>query len=160
MTVFRSKRARFAGLAAVLALFAVELVSYIGIGAIHGHWFDTSPFQDQRRFLIGAESDPASGGGPRPGFVETAAMHPFVGYVDPGHPYRKGVVEGYPLRIKAGQRLLQDGVNFLDWTHAYESVEESLYIDTCCHVNERGNELLVDDLVRAILDGYRDLAHD
>lgn len=75
---------------------------------------------------------------------------------DPAHPYRKGVVEGYPLLIEAGRRLLQNGVNFLDWTNVYENVEESLYVDTCCHVNERGNELLV-DLVRAILEGYRDL---
>ncbi len=79
---------------------------------------------------------------------------------DPRHPYRKGVVDGYPLLIEGGRRLRELGVNFLDWTNVYKNVEESLYVDTCCHVNERGNELLVDDLVRAILEGYRDLAHD
>lgn len=426
MTSFRSKRILFGGLAAFLVLLVVESVSYIGIGAIHGHWFNLAPFQDARRSLIGAEPGAAPVGGSKPGWVETVAMHPFVGYVvdptrsewelsdfgyyesarplfkrsentvilgvfggsfahkfreaaidsviqglakhpafegkefiytstalggykqpqqlmtlnyllalggefdivvnidgfnevalheaenrerhvfpayprswyyqtlglsdpvfveksakiirirrserdsagffsrlpwrasatanliwsvrnkrmqaglvsiraeleeyrtsderyvatgpafdqtsdaevfgevasiwersslqmarlarangivyvhalqpnqylegskplseeerrspfDPAHPYRKGVVEGYPLLIEAGRRLLQNGVNFLDWTNVYENVEESLYVDTCCHVNERGNELLVDDLVRAILEGYRDL---
>ena len=79
---------------------------------------------------------------------------------DPRHKYRTGVVEGYPLLIEAGRRLRDNNVNFLDWTSAYENVEESLYVDSCCHVNELGNELLIDDLVRAILEGYRDLAHD
>ena len=423
----RSRRILFAGLTAILVLAGVELLSFIGIGVIHGHWFTTSPFQDQRRALTGIESGSAPGTGPRPGFVETAAMHPFVGYVvdplrsdwelsdfgyyeyerplyersestvilgvfggsfahqfreaaidevvselakqpefrgkefiytstalggykqpqqlmtlnyllalggefdivinidgfnevalheaenrarnvfpayprswyyhtqglsDPGfversarvltigahrhgsakffsswpwrwsatanliwsvrdkgrqtdlqsvraeieayqageeryvatgpefdqtgdahvfgeianiwersslqmarlarangivyvhalqpnqylegsktlteeeqslaydsrHPYRKGVVDGYPLLIEGGKRLVQSGVNFLDWSSAYENVAETLYVDTCCHVNERGNELLVDDLVRAIVDGRRDLA--
>ena len=81
MTMSRSSRILFAALPAALALLGVELLSAIGIGAIHGHWFDTSPFQDQRRALTGTESGSAPGVGPRPGFVETAAMHPFVGYV-------------------------------------------------------------------------------
>ncbi len=429
MTSSRSRRILFAGLAGALVLLGIELLSAIGIGVIHGYWFDTSPFQDQRRALTGTESGPAPGGGPRPGFVETAAMHPFVGYVvdpvrsewdlsdfgyyenerplyersentvilgvfggsfahqfreavidqvgselakhpefqgkefiytstalggykqpqqlmtlnyllalggefdivvnidgfnevalheaenrarnvfpayprswyyhtlglsdpvfvetsarvlrisarrrdsakffsawpwrasatanliwsvrdkgrqtdlltvraeieayqtdeeryvatgpefdqtddahvfgeianiwersslqmarlaraneivyvhalqpnqylegsktlteeelsnsfDPRHPYRRGVVEGYPFLIEAGRRLLQEGVNFLDWTQVYENVEESLYVDTCCHVNAHGNELLMDSLVRAILDGHRDLARN
>ena len=79
---------------------------------------------------------------------------------DPRHKYRVGVAAGYPLLIEAGRRLSESDVNFLDWTNAYENVRESLYVDTCCHVNARGNELLVDDLVGAILDGRRDLARD
>jgi hypothetical protein len=79
---------------------------------------------------------------------------------DPRHPYRRGAVVGYPLLIQAGQRLAARGVRFIDWTQVYATVEESLYVDSCCHVNELGNELLVDDLVRAIVEGHRDLARD
>lgn len=81
MTSFRSKRILFGGLAAFLVLLVVESVSYIGIGAIHGHWFNLAPFQDARRSLIGAEPGAAPVGGSKPGWVETVAMHPFVGYV-------------------------------------------------------------------------------
>jgi len=79
---------------------------------------------------------------------------------DPRHPYRRGVLEGYPLLIEAGRRLAQQGVSFIDWTQTYANVEESLYVDSCCHVNELGNELLVDDLVRAIVEGHRVLLRD
>jgi hypothetical protein len=76
---------------------------------------------------------------------------------DRTHKYRSGVVKGYPLLTEAGGRLRENGVNFLDWTAAYKNVDETLYVDTCCHVNALGNELLIDDLVAAILTGYHDL---
>lgn len=75
---------------------------------------------------------------------------------NPDHPYRTGVMEGYPRLIEAGERLRENGVRFLDWTNKYAGVDEQIYVDTCCHVNDRGNALLIDDLVQAILQETRE----
>ena len=54
------------------------------------------------------------------------------------HPYRAGVVEGYPLLVDAGQELLALNVSFLDLTHIFEDNRATLYADACCHLNPEG----------------------
>jgi len=50
-----------------------------------------------------------------------------------GHPYKKGVERGYPYLVKAGQELVNEGVNFHDLSMVFANKVEPLYIDTCCH---------------------------
>jgi len=57
-------------------------------------------------------------------------------------PYKPGVERGYPLLRERGGELSVQGVRFFDLTGVFADHEEPLYHDVCCHVNERGNELL------------------
>jgi len=72
-------------------------------------------------------------------------------------PYRRGVERGYPLLVDAGRRLREDGVHFLDMTQAYAGVDEPLYVDDCCHVNARGDALLVPAIAAEIRAALREV---
>lgn len=67
------------------------------------------------------------------------------------HPYRKAVVLGYPKLLASGAELLTAGVDFHDLTPLFADVEEPIYADDCCHVNERGNAMLADAIAQALL---------
>ena len=59
-----------------------------------------------------------------------------------GHP------ETYRLLVQYGQELQQRRVNYFDLTRIFRDHPETLYIDQCCHLNERGNELLAAAIVQ------------
>jgi hypothetical protein len=60
----------------------------------------------------------------------------------PGHMYGVMVADGYPRLHEAGAELAQSGVRFHDLTGVYGEVQDTVYVDDCCHVNELGNRLL------------------
>ena len=49
---------------------------------------------------------------------------------------------GYPQLRKFSRDLQRQGVNYFDLTGIFVDRPETLYIDECCHLNDRGNELL------------------
>lgn len=57
-------------------------------------------------------------------------------------PYQTGVVKGYPELIKRGNDLSKSGIQFHDLTSIFKNHKESLYIDNCCHVSPKANEIL------------------
>ena len=58
--------------------------------------------------------------------------------------------QGYPL-LRAFDRDLQgQGINFFDLTEIFVDHPETLYIDDCCHLNSRGNELLAAAMLRRL----------
>ena len=68
---------------------------------------------------------------------------------DPGwseHNY----AESYPLVAKHGAELRRAGVDFVDLTQTFAEVDETIYIDTCCHVNPYGARMLAMRMVDAI----------
>jgi hypothetical protein len=65
-------------------------------------------------------------------------------------PYRPVVEAVYPRLRAAGEELRLEGVEFVDLTEMFSEVEETLYIDTCCHVNTAGNALIAQRVVEAI----------
>lgn len=67
------------------------------------------------------------------------------------HPYRDAVVRGYPQLRAAGAELAAAGVDFHDLTPLFADVEEPIYADDCCHVNELGNAMLADAIAQALL---------
>jgi len=67
--------------------------------------------------------------------------------------YRPGVQRGYPLLKVAGKRLLSFGEHFVDLTDIFKSTQETIYADTCCHFNERGNEIIAIRIAESILEG-------
>ena len=52
-------------------------------------------------------------------------------------------------RIEAFERV---GLSFVDMTQVFGDHPETLYRDSCCHLNLRGNELLAEAIVRAVPD--------
>lgn len=70
--------------------------------------------------------------------------------LDPNHKYKPGVVNGYPRLIAAGKELAAEGVEFVDLTMAFSKIREPIYIDNCCHYNDRGNALLAVEIALRI----------
>jgi hypothetical protein len=73
-----------------------------------------------------------------------------------GHPYATFVPEAYPRLRAAGAELRAAGVRFHDLSDVFHDVEEPVYVDSCCHVGARGNEILADAIARAILADERE----
>jgi hypothetical protein len=71
--------------------------------------------------------------------------------VNPAQPYRAGVERGYPLLQAKGREIASAGVSFHDLTRVFSRIHEPLYVDDCCHVNQRGYELLADAIADAIV---------
>ena len=65
-------------------------------------------------------------------------------------PYSVMVPIGYGQMREYGQRLREQGVHFFDLSWIYQDFPESLYMDSCCHLNKRGNELLADAMLHRI----------
>lgn len=66
-------------------------------------------------------------------------------------PYREPVQRGYPLLEAAGARLRARGVHFNSLVRVFEGVEETLYIDDCCHFNVSGMQRVAEAITREIL---------
>ena len=62
------------------------------------------------------------------------------------------VRQGYPKLAEYGARLRERGVKFFDLSDIFVEHRETLYVDSCCHLNRRGNELLANHMLRRILD--------
>ncbi len=67
------------------------------------------------------------------------------------HIFRSGPEVAYPLMRKAGKELAAEGENFHDLSGLFKNVEEDTYSDNCCHMNQRGNEMLAKAIAQAIL---------
>jgi hypothetical protein len=67
--------------------------------------------------------------------------------IQPDHPYAGAARSGYPKLQALVPRLRGAGVRFEDLTGLFAAVPEPIYKDVCCHVNDRGNEILVDAMV-------------
>jgi len=69
---------------------------------------------------------------------------------DPGHPWSRAVVRGYPHLRRRAARLSRAGIRFHDLTAVFRGSEETLYQDTCCHFNARGGRILAAEVARLI----------
>ena len=57
---------------------------------------------------------------------------------------------GYPQLRELNQDLASRGINYFDLTGIFVDHPETLYRDRCCHLNDRGNELLAAAMVRRL----------
>jgi hypothetical protein len=62
---------------------------------------------------------------------------------------------GYPILIKQGRELLKRNIKFFDATMAFAKEKETVYIDICCHYNERGKEVLAAYMMDKIIQNPR-----
>ncbi len=53
-------------------------------------------------------------------------------------------VQGYERLARRIPDIEQGGVSFFDATMIFQNVTEDLYFDTCCHFNQKGNDILLD----------------
>jgi hypothetical protein len=72
------------------------------------------------------------------------------------HPYRAGVVKGYPLLRTISTELTKNEVNFYDLSMVFADNDEILYMDQCCHFHQRGNDLLGKIIGKSIVDSFKD----
>lgn len=61
--------------------------------------------------------------------------------IDPGSPRVQRVASGYPHLREHGRRLTASGVRFTDASQVFAETTEATYVDDCCHLTERGNEI-------------------
>ncbi len=55
---------------------------------------------------------------------------------------------GYPQLQEVGRDLPSQGINYFDLTGIFADRPETLYRDKCCHLNERGNQLLAAAMIQ------------
>ena len=70
------------------------------------------------------------------------------------------IPQGYPLLTAFDRDLQKQGVNYFDLTGIFVARPETLYIDECCHLNDRGNELLAAEMVRRMEPALRRLGQE
>jgi hypothetical protein len=63
---------------------------------------------------------------------------------------RADVPVGYARLAAAGEELRREGVAFVDLRGVFSRVSEPLYVDSCCHVNQAGYELVADAMATAV----------
>ena len=68
----------------------------------------------------------------------------------PDFAHRRAAEQGYPLLIAAGEELKRLGVPFHDLTRIFEAETGRIYVDSCCHYNQRGNDMLAAEIARLV----------
>ncbi|QDU63533.1 hypothetical protein Pan216_44130 [Planctomycetes bacterium Pan216] len=66
--------------------------------------------------------------------------------------YADAVTKGYPLLATRGRELAAEGIAFADLTTIFEDRGDTIYIDSCCHFNQTGTEILGTAIGKFILD--------
>lgn len=66
---------------------------------------------------------------------------------------KTAITKGFPLLKREGQNLASSGVHFFDLTRLYAETPNTIYIDTCCHVNQIGNDMLA-KTIASYIDKY------
>ena len=52
--------------------------------------------------------------------------------------------------IEAGRELRKEGIEFHDFTELFKTEARTVYKDSCCHYNDLGNEILVQQIARIV----------
>lgn len=68
---------------------------------------------------------------------------------------REGAESGYPSLIRVGANLKKGGLPFFDLTTIFKTETETIYKDNCCHMNEKGNEILATRIARLVAANFK-----
>ena len=72
--------------------------------------------------------------------------------VDPSHfDYLDKFIRRFKKELDA---LQKSGVSAYDLTEIFQHTDETVYIDRCCHLNSRGNEIMSKSIVAAIVNHH------
>jgi hypothetical protein len=73
-----------------------------------------------------------------------------IAYEQGNFAYKDAVRKAYPMLISEGAALSKSGVIFIDLTMLFREEKASIYADKCCHLNKRGYDLIVTQIVSVI----------
>jgi hypothetical protein len=65
-------------------------------------------------------------------------------------PPNEGIDKGYPLLLREVEGLNRAGVSVVSLTDVFRDVEETVYVDSCCHLNPRGSDILAEAIAKAV----------
>ena len=75
--------------------------------------------------------------------------------IHPQSPYGRLMPAGYRALKAAGARLVASNIRYRDATGIFDATAETVYADNCCHLNQRGNNLLADFVFEAMAEILR-----
>ncbi|MEE8411341.1 MAG: hypothetical protein V3S47_02480 [Acidobacteriota bacterium] len=64
--------------------------------------------------------------------------------------FRDAVEKGYPLLVRRGDSLRDEGVRFVDLTMMFVNEPRAVYGDNCCHLNELGYRLVAERIAAEV----------
>ncbi len=67
-----------------------------------------------------------------------------------GYAAGRHAAGAYPMLVEHGRQLAERGVSFHDLTMVFASVEDPVYVDRCCHLNDLGKKLMTRAIAAAI----------
>ena len=73
-----------------------------------------------------------------------------------GNAYR----QYQPILVRRGQQLRALGVHFYDLTFMFKEMNETLYVDNCCHLNPKGYDEVARQLMVTIKGDWYSLHHE
>jgi hypothetical protein len=83
-----------------------------------------------------------------------AGSKPWFDESEKHEPEPERTVLGYPVMMRAAEAArLAERISYHDLTGMFRDADEVIYSDKCCHLNERGNEMLAEEMARIILNG-------
>jgi len=65
--------------------------------------------------------------------------------------YKAGVEAGYPILLDMATQLTGYGINYYDATAVFDKAEGRVFVDSCCHYTDLGNEILADFIADQII---------
>jgi hypothetical protein len=69
--------------------------------------------------------------------------------------YTEGVIKGYPALIAQLDDLKKSGVKVISAVNAFDKVEDSVYVDACCHYNQAGNDVFAKFVAEQIVSSLQ-----
>lgn len=69
--------------------------------------------------------------------------------------YNYLVPKGYPVLLKYLERLVQQGIHAYSAVEIFDSADETIYIDNCCHFNPAGHQRFADFIAANILKAFK-----
>lgn len=71
------------------------------------------------------------------------------------YKYAYAAKEGYPLLKDHGRKLVEKGINFYDTSTIFRGRTDTIYVDTCCHYNQKGYDILAQFIAAEIVKKYQ-----
>lgn len=69
---------------------------------------------------------------------------------DSDSPFREATELGYPILLSKIDNLKQNGVNFFNGVKILDDAQEIVYIDSCCHYTQTGENILSEFIANSI----------
>jgi hypothetical protein len=70
---------------------------------------------------------------------------------DENSPFKEPAVKGYPKLLAKVNSLKDAGVKVFDAVNAFDETRDSVYVDSCCHYTDTGNEVFLRYVAQSIV---------